>query len=93
MDTAAHGRFAGSLVRRLLGLALVVVAALTLFAVGCGDDGGGGDKESAAVEAFLRQLYTDYNNKDVDAVLAGVTDKFLQDEVQVTRDEAPDVLA
>ena len=87
------------MVRRLLGLAVLVVAAVTLFAVACGDDGDGGDggdgdEDASAIEQTIRDLAAAWNAKDVDGALAVVTDNFLATELEgATREEAPDILS
>jgi len=77
--------------RALLGLALALIAALTIFAA-CGD-GDGGDADSAAVEAQIRAITEAWNGKDVDGLLALVTDNFLAEELEgATREQARDQL-
>ena len=85
------------MVRRLLGLALLAVAALTLLAVACGDDGDGGDggdEDAGAIEQTIRDLAAAWNAKDVDGALALVTDNFLATELEgATREQAREALA
>lgn len=87
MITRKRAWLAGRSLRLWWGLAVALVSALTLFAVACGD-GDDGDQAKAEVEAAVRAVADAWNGKDVDAFLAAVTDKFLQDEFETSREQA-----
>jgi hypothetical protein len=71
-----------------LGVAVVLAGALLMLGAACGDDGDGGD-DAAEVEAAVRAITEAWNGKDVDALLALVTDTFIQDEIEAeSREEA-----
>lgn len=81
-------------IRKLaLGLALVLVAALAVFGAACGDDDGDGNDQSAEIEAQIRAITDAWNGKDVEGLLALVTDNFLLAEGELTREEAPEAFA
>lgn len=78
----------------MLAVGLLLIAMLIPFAAACGgDDGGAEDDEAAAIQAFVDELVAAHNGGDVDAFLALVTDNWLSEEAQVTREEAPEALA
>jgi hypothetical protein len=79
-----------------LGIAVVLAGALLMLGAACGDDdgdGGDADGDSAAVEAAVRALADAWNGKDVEGLLALVTDNFLAEVLEgATREEARDQL-
>jgi len=78
--------------RLRLGLLVAVVAGLALFAgTACG--GGGGDGDAAEVEAALRAFAEAWNGKDVEGLLALVTDNFISEQLEgATREQAAEAL-
>jgi hypothetical protein len=71
-----------------------MVTALAVFAAACNDDGdeGDGGDDEAAIRALADAFVTAYNSADVDGFLALVTDNWLQEQADVTREEAPNVI-
>lgn len=92
--------------RTALGAIAALLVSLAMLGAACG---GGGSKapasstpgttpsartgDEAAIEAAVRQFFADYNAKNVDGVLAVLSDNVLQQQLNVTRDDAADTLA
>lgn len=92
---AKRTSFIGKSVRTWLGLAVLAVGGLALFAVACGGGGGGdrGDNEDAsAVEAAVRAAADALNEGDVEAFAALWTDKGLQEVFGETRAAFPEAV-
>jgi len=81
-------------IRKLaLGIAAVLAGALLMLGAACGDGGGGGGDDATEVEAAVRALADAWNGKDVEGLLALVTDNFISEELEgATREQARDQL-
>jgi hypothetical protein len=80
------------MMRASLILAVVLVAALALFTVACGDDDGGG-AEAAEVEAAVQAAIDAWNDGDLDGFLAAFTDNGIQALFDASREDASEFLA
>jgi len=92
--------------RTALGAIAALLVSLAVLGAACG---GGGSKapasstpgttpgartgDEADIEAAVRQFFVDYNAKNVDGVLAVLSDKVLQQQINVTRESAAAALA